>query len=124
MATKIDIGKFRSIVYFRNNVNKAQKGAGFSDGYLTFLETRGYLLQQSGIRAIILGEIGLQSQWVLYCRFQTELLDNINTNTKIWVDDRCYTISSYEQVDTKRFYYKFVLNSEQGTIKISTNCYY
>lgn len=124
MAIKLEVGKFKEICYFRNDVNKAQKGAGYTDGYLTFLETRGWLTKQNGSREIQQGIYGLVSQWVLYCRFQPTLLTTLNTSTKVWVNSRCFTISSYEQVDQERLYYKFVLNEFEGNVKISSSCYY
>jgi hypothetical protein len=109
----LGIGGLHKIVVFNKNT-PAQMGAGTVDSYSTLLTTRGSLKKQSGIRGLGFGELLESNSYVMYVRYQQALEDNLRMDMKIEVEGRVFTISSYDKVEEKRFYYKLILNEQRN----------
>lgn len=110
--SNINIGKLRKQVQFQAD-NKSALGAGFTDAYTTFLTTRCHLEKKTGNRNLGFGEITLENEWTMFCRFQTALVGQINSSTRCVIDGKYFTIKSYDQVDEKRFWFTFTLSQYQ-----------
>lgn len=102
------IGQLKQVVRFDKNI-PTPLGAGFADVYTTLLTTRGHLKKVSGQRANSFGDVEHVDRFDLYVRYQTDLDENLRTDTKIVIDEKTYTIQTYERVGEKSFYYHFVL---------------
>lgn len=89
-------------------------GAGFKDNYTEILRTRGKLEKKTGRRVMDSGEILIYSFWVFECRFQAAIENEVEKKSMRWViNNRFFTIDSYELIDQKPFYYRFNLNEEE-----------
>lgn len=111
MARKTEIGQRRCIVRFERNVPTAL-GAGKKDDYEEFLTTRGKLSKMRGNRSLSFGEANIQNQWELYVRFEVALENDLSKSMRLLIDNMIFTIDSWELVDQKRRYYRFVLNQK------------
>lgn len=108
MAVTYHIGEMKQVVAFLENNPTDSTTGGAYDHYTTLLTTRGRLRKSSGSRSLSFGEILNQEQYELICRFQTALV--IRIDMKVGIDGGVYTISSWEKIDERRFYYRFKLN--------------
>lgn len=111
-----NIGQLRSVVTFEKNT-PGVKGAGFSDDYTELLNTRGRLRKRSGNRGLSFGQIMLDSGFELIVRAEDALNTALSVNPaatlRIVVDGKIYTITSYEKVEQKGFFYIFLLNEAE-----------
>lgn len=105
----MDVGALNRVVEFQAN-NPVTLGAGKKDVYTTLLTTRGSLKMLSAGRALSYGNIEIGKGFECVVRFQTLLESNIRPDLRVVIDDRTFTVHSWEKVGEKRFYYKFILN--------------
>lgn len=103
----------RSVVKFEHNIPTNDAAGGQVDYYSELLTTRGYLRKSNGFRNLEAGETLLNSSYVMFCRIQSALANEINETLRVLCDNRFFTIVSYEQVDQKNFMYKFRLNESE-----------
>lgn len=112
MAQKVMIGQMVQVVTFRNNTERTALGAGHIDGYTDLLTTRGQLMKRTGNKGRKEsedGEVFFQEYWILTCRYQPALEANLKIDTLIVCDGKTYTITGYELLDQKKFFYQFAL---------------
>lgn len=107
------VGQLKEIVRFDFNY-PADLGAGFQDNYFELLTTRGYLKKLKGQRSNESGEIVNKGSYELWVRYQAYLENHLNAGLKIIIHGREYTIETYEKVEEKNFYYKFIINEKRG----------
>lgn len=100
----------RSIVKFEKNEPIETDSGGERDVYVEFLTTRGYLRTRSGSRSLAEGDVLMFTSHELICRFQPPLENELRLSVRIVIDNRFYTISSWEMTDEKKFYYRFQIN--------------
>lgn len=107
------VGKLHKVVVFKSNT-PATLGAGASDSYSTLLTTRGSLKKLNGSRGLSYGELLESNSYECIVRHQSSLQTNLRMDMKVEIDSRTYTIASYELIEEKRFYYRFVLNEQRN----------
>jgi hypothetical protein len=103
------IGQMRSVVRFLTN-NPVPLGQGRTDKYGILINTRGRLRIDSGNRSLSFGMIVGEDSYTLTCRFQENLESLIKVNGKVMIDEKFYTIASWEKVDQINHIYIFKLN--------------
>lgn len=115
------IGQMRSVVVFKTNTpvitatadREAVTTGGQNDVYTTLLTTRGRLRKISGGRGLDFGLIENKESYKLLCRFQSALEYSITANMKVEVDNKGFTIDTWEKVDEINHLYEFVLNIQK-----------
>lgn len=107
------VGNLHKVVLFRKNTPSAL-GAGSVDSYSDLLTTRGSLKKLNGSRGLSFGEVFESNSYELIVRVQTLLEQNLRMDMKVVIDGRTFTLSSYDMMDEKRFYYKMILNEQRN----------
>lgn len=102
------VGNMDKVVVFSTNAPTTE-GAGKHDVYSTLLTTRGFLERSSGDRSLVFGEIDGNSSWTLIVRKQAALTAALAMSLKVEIDGRLYTVTAWEDIKEKHFYYKFNL---------------
>lgn len=111
----------RSVVVFKTNTpttsatsdREAVTTGGQNDVYTTLLTTRGRLRKISGGRSLDFGLIENRESYKLLCRFQSALEYSITANMKVDVDNKSFTVDTWEKVDEINHLYEFVLNIQK-----------
>lgn len=110
------IGELRQSGTLQIN-NKIALGAGYEDEFIEvagMAGTRGRLRKSHGSRILDNGETILSSNWEWICRFQVNIENVINKKAMRWlIENRFFVIASYEQLEGKRFYYRFILQEDE-----------
>jgi hypothetical protein len=112
MAVEFKVGLLKQIIMFERN-----NGSDGVDDYGELLETRCYLEKMGGSRANEENEIILNSTWKMICRFQIALENELSASSerlRCVIDNRFFVIQSYEKVNMKKAYYKFVLTETES----------
>jgi len=109
----MEVGTLNKVVVFKQNT-PTTKGAGKADAYTTLLTTRGSLKKLNGSRGISFGELLESNSYEMFTRYQQDLEDNLSMSVKVEIESRLFTISSYEKIGEKRFYYRFILNEQRN----------
>jgi hypothetical protein len=103
------IGELRQSGTLQTN-NPLQQGAGKKDNYTTLLTCRGRLTQLRSNRGLDLSETTLSNAWEWICRYQIAISNVANKKSIRWqIDGRNFSVNSYELIDQKKHYYRFVL---------------
>lgn len=106
----IEIGQLRSVVQFKINLPVAL-GAGFTDDFFDFGQTRGFLKSRGGRRNLITGEIESGNEYDLYVRYQPYYA---RVDLRIVIDGRNFTINSIENVEEgKKSFLKYSLSEKK-----------
>lgn len=103
------IGNMRQKGALQNNTPIAY-GAGKKDSYAEVATAWGQLKKQSSARVNELGDTTLASNWTWECRFNSDLENLIGKSSRWVIENRFFTITGYEQIDQRRFWYKFFLS--------------
>jgi hypothetical protein len=109
----MNVGNLHKVIVFKQN-NPTVKGAGKADAYTTLLTTRGSLKKLNGNRGLSFGELLESNSYEMITRHQQALEDNLRMDMKIDIEGRTFTIQSYDKVQGKRFYYRFILNEQRN----------
>jgi hypothetical protein len=83
------------------------------DNYVEFCTTRGRLTSRSGSRSLDAGELLVFSSHELICRFEQDLANGIDSSVRVVIDNRFFTVTSWELIDEKNFYYRFQMNESK-----------
>lgn len=110
MAVKIPhIGELRQSGQLQTN-SPTQQGAGKKDSFTTLLTCRGRLQQLKSNRGLDISETTLFNAWEWVCRYQSAIASVTNKKSVRWlIDGRYFSVNSYEQLDQKKHYYRFIL---------------
>lgn len=109
MAKLPPIGKLRQSGQLQTNA-PTQQGAGKKDNFTTLLTCRGQLEPLRSNRGMDLSETTLLNAWEWICRYQTAIANISNLKSVRWVvDGRQFSVNSYEKINQKNGYYRFVL---------------
>ena len=88
-------------------------GGGEKSAYVEFLTTRGYLRSRTGNRSLQAGQTEVNSSHELTCRLFEGIENELSKDLKIVIDNRFFTITDWQKVDEKRFYYTFQLTERK-----------
>lgn len=105
------IGKFDKVVVFKIDT-PTNLGAGAEDSYTTLLTTRGRLERNGGGRSGGFADIVGTESWTLWVRKQTALVDALSIAMKVDIDGARFTVTGWEDIEERHFYYKFSLNKQ------------
>ena len=89
------------------------EGVSKKDNYVEKLIAWGELKKNSGNRTNEANETVLNSAWTWTVRLSDDLETYINKSSRWVIQNRFFTIVSYELIDQKRFYYKFNLTERE-----------
>lgn len=103
MAT---IGEMKWLGEFQTNTPTTTATGGKVDSYVTQLTTRGKLRRIRSAKGINGSEVEFTNRYEWQCRFQTM---TINKKNRWVIDGTNYAIESYELLDMKTMFYKFIL---------------
>lgn len=110
-VTRPHIGKMRQVVKFERN-DPTQLGAGKKDHFVELVTTRGELRKLSGHRALSFGEANIDNTWELKIRFQDALNNYLSKSLQVVIDNMFFSINTYEWIDQKQRYIRFILNQK------------
>lgn len=108
-----------------NGVGKLQKntpvtvGAGSMDNYVDVagtVGTFGWLTKDSGIRALIAGQIDWENRWTFKCYFSIALAGELRQSSRWIINGRIFSINSYEKIGEKNFNYRFYLTEKEAVL--------
>lgn len=110
----VKIGQLRSVVQFKVNL-PVQLGAGYTDQYFDYGQTRGYLQSRSGfrggVRGLVSGEVEFNNSYELYIRYQPYYA---KVDLLIEIEGRKFTIDSVENVEEgKKSFLMFILTEKK-----------
>lgn len=103
------IGQMRQVVAFQVNQPIDNTSGGQDDNWVTTVSTRGWLTKKTGRKSIEQGTVQFDKSYVLYCRYQSDLL--INSDTRVTVDGQTFLIVDFELQDQIKHLYMFTLNT-------------
>ena len=104
----------KGTVVFKSNTRSATATGGGIDSYSTLVTTDGRLTQLRKDRGMGFSEVSFSGAYELIVRYQDTIFNAIRTDLKIEVDSVRYTIQSWEKMDEKRFYLKFIINRQDA----------
>jgi SPP1 family predicted phage head-tail adaptor len=105
----MDIVKMNKVVVFEKSTPQ-DLGAGTEDSYSTVATTRGRLKNYENNRTLNAGEIQFFGTKELIIRYQDAIHVEIRNDSRILIDEVYYTIESWEKMDEKRNYLRFIIN--------------
>lgn len=92
-------------------------GQGNLDNWTELLTCWGYLEKDSGNRALSEFEIVEDNRYKATCWYQSALFNALNNDAvakvRVLIEDRKFTISSWEKVKEQRNYLRFKLNEQR-----------
>lgn len=103
------IGQMRQVVQFQVNNPVDNTSGGQNDVWTTIITTRGWLTKKTGRKGIEQGTVQFDKSYVLYCRYQSDLI--VNTDTRMIVDGRTFMVADFELQDEIKHLYVFTLNT-------------
>lgn len=107
------VGQLKEIVLFEFNY-PTDLGAGKADAYYELLTTRGYLKKRSGQRSFETGEVINKQSFELWIRYAAYLESHLRTDLRITINGKVYTIDTWEKIEEKNFYFKFIINQRNA----------
>lgn len=108
IAETFGIGQMRSVVVFKVNQPVDNTDGGQDDNYVETVRTRGWLTQRTGKKSIEAGVIQFNKSYVLYCRYQSNIL--LNSDTRVVVDGQEFLINDFELQNQIKHIYLLTLN--------------
>jgi hypothetical protein len=114
---QVSVGSQRSRATFINNT-PLPVGAGQKDVYSALFTTYLNLRKRSGSRLDDSGELVISKAYEAVGRFAS-VLDGINKSTKVVIDNRTFTITDWDLIDERKFYYKFQFTQSDVPITIT-----
>jgi hypothetical protein len=109
MGIKFTIGSLKKKVVFKKN-SRASLGAGSKDNFETFLTTRCSLEKKRSAKQNDQGQVEIAQWYLMICRFQLNLLNNLNGSAICVIDNVTYVIHDFDLVDEKKHLYEFTLS--------------
>jgi head-tail adaptor len=110
----VDVIRLNKVVVFKQNTPTSSTTGGKIDAYATLVTTKGKLSKRSTSKGFSAGEHGFDNSSELRVRFQDAIFNAIRTDLKILIDSVTYTIHSWEKMDEKRFYLKFIVIAQSA----------
>lgn len=76
-------------------------------------DVRGRLRKLGGSRRNDFGEVSFSNRWEWIVRFEAAIENNLFKNSRWVIDNRFFTVDSYELMDNRRFFYRFILTEKE-----------
>lgn len=102
--------RLNKVVVFKVNTPTVAATLGGVASYSTLVETRGRLRKQGGNRNLTGGEFSIDGSYELIVRYTDTIYNAIKPDMKMEIEGVLYSIVSWEKLDEKRFYIKFIIN--------------
>jgi hypothetical protein len=109
MGVKFTIGSLKKKVVFKKN-SRGSLGAGSKDNFETFLTTRCSLEKKRAIKQADRGQVEIAQWYIMICRFQLNLINNLNGSAVCVIDNETYVIHDFGLIDEKKHLYEFTLS--------------
>lgn len=109
MGVKFTIGSLKEKVVFKKN-SRGSLGAGSKDNFEVFLTTRCSLEKKRAVRQSDRGQVEIAQWYLMICRFQLNLINNLSTTSICEIDNETYVIHDFDLVDEKKHLYEFTLS--------------
>lgn len=107
------IGQMKKVCTLLINTGQTSTTGGGTDSYSSGPTTRGYLKRDSGDRGQQFGDIVGQNTWTLIVRVQAQITVNLGMGVKWLIDNKRFTVQSWEDINQEGFYYKFKLTQDE-----------
>ena len=108
------VGQFDKVVVFKSNSPSSATSGGKVDSYSTLLTTRGKLRRLNGSRGLSFGEMFDSNSFELTVRYETALASALKTSLRVEIDSVNYAVSTYEKIDEKKFYIRFIISEQRS----------
>ena len=114
----VAVGAMNQLVKFEKNTPiNVPGGPGKIDSFEEFLTCFGYLRKNSGVRLLSAGEIAEDNRYTLEVWYQDALYNELYNSSvkslKIIIDNRKFTISSWEKLKMQPMKIQFTLNEQR-----------
>lgn len=76
-------------------------------------DVRGRLRKLGGSRVSDFGEVTFNNRWEWIVRYETAIETALQKSSRWVIDNRFFTIESYELMDNRKFFYRFVLTEKE-----------
>lgn len=109
MGVNFTIGSLNKKVVFKKN-SRASLGAGSKDNFETFLTTRCSLNKKRSAKQNDRGQVEIAQWYLMICRFQLNLINNLSTTSICVIDNETYVIHDFDLIDEKKHLYEFTIS--------------
>jgi hypothetical protein len=109
MGVKFTIGSLNKKVVFKKN-SRGSLGAGSKDNFETFLTTRCSLEKKRAVKQADRGQVEIAQWYIMICRFQLNLINNLNGSAICVINNETYVIHDFDLVDEKKHLYEFAIS--------------
>jgi len=109
VGVNFHIGLLKKEVVFKKN-SRGSLGAGSKDNFEVFLITRCSLEKKSAVKQADRGQVEIAKWYIMICRFQLNLLNNLSNSAICDIAGEVYVIHDWELVDERRHLYQFTLS--------------
>jgi hypothetical protein len=106
---KFTIGSLKKKVVFKKNT-RGSLGAGSKDFFETFLTTKCSLEKKRAAKQNDRGQVEIAVWYKMICRFQLNLLNNINGQAICVIENVNYVIHDFDLIDEKKHLYEFTIS--------------
>jgi hypothetical protein len=111
----VNIAEMRERGSLQNSSNPAY-GYGQKDSYSEVSglgDVRGRLRKLGGNRTNDFGEVSFSNRWEWIVRFETAIETNLFKSSRWVIENRFFTIDSYELMGNRKRFYRFVLTEKE-----------
>jgi hypothetical protein len=109
MSKNTDIGSLKHTVTFKKT-SGGSLGLGRRANYQPFLTTRCSKEKKRANKQNESGQVLIGSFWIMRCRFEIALLDQLDGSVICEIDGDEYTIHDFDLVEEKKHLYEFTLS--------------
>lgn len=109
MGLNFTIGRLKKKVVFKKN-SRGSLGAGSKDNFETFLTTRCSLEKKRAIKQADRGQVEIAQWYMMICRFQLNLINNLSNSSICEIDGETYVIHDFDLIDERKHLYEFTIS--------------
>ena len=107
---QIDTGEMRQVGTFQKNTAVNNTSGGQDDSYSDVCTCRGRFRQMKASKSLEQGEIVQNKGFEWVCRYQVAIANTLDADSAWVIGGQFYRISSWEKVDQKPHWFRFILN--------------
>ena len=116
MGMAVNIAELRERGSLQNNTGSSTSGYGTREGYAEVSglgDVRGRFRKLSGGRTNDFGSLGFDNRYEWICRYESAIENNLFKDTRWVIENRILTVDSYELIDNRKFFYRFILTERE-----------